>query len=550
MVPFQELRQYSSPEATQEWRSGSDEASLNTAASLHDALKFKEQKRGHNGRKLPEDGLENVDSRYTMVDSTSTLQEMHRGSQYAADGRSVKLRRNISGEEDRLSKSSSVNDPNRAQYSPSRSNNGLSGAFLARLKATSETRNNIVGWRDNIAAARRQHRQHRHQVSKCIKEFEDLAFQVVSMMHFPDGATRDAHEKMQSVLQNLKREGNKLSKIEKELRDREDGLDSAELKLSSHERQLSKKEQALLREQLEVSGAAWDAPPLRSPLAHPAETGLKALIISTVAQSDHTEDDDDNSYEADSEHAERASLYAFSGTSSSINPQEHQYYDEIGNVTLAREHLYNLETDYLQNLYARDAQRKAGKPSTVPDSHFFQEYFSERKRLIQQYISSKNLVYRWYRACQDAGIEVEEPNLPPIAGSTLDHSNRAEADSLHSGFVDVMLHRTIVFWNARVLATLSKEDRSSIWQKETPWSDDVLWPAVEITDEEALARTVPRSQSYGNFSSNDSEQQPKENGGFVSEVTSRRYSDPNPLFQVSAEQFEDTIKANASNASN
>jgi hypothetical protein len=536
--------QYSNLAISRDRRGGSEESfSSNTVLRPDDDLTFHEPRPEHNTGELSEDDLGRVGSPYVMVNSTKKMRRT------STDAPSATPRRNSTGPEDRLSQLSPINDPTHVQPSITISNKVLPAEFLARLKAASAARKNIVGWRDGIAAARRQHRQQRHRVSKCVKEFEDIASEFISMVQHAIGATDDTQAKLLGALESLKHEDEKLLRVEKELREREDGLDSAELKLSSHERQLSRKERAILREELNEVGAVRNHGSRRSSQLNPAEEAIKTPLSSSADRSDLSEDDDDNSYAADPEHVQRASLYAFSGSSSSspsLSPLEHQYYDEIGNVTLAREHLYNLETDYLQKRYIRDAQRKAGGSTLVPDSHFFQEYFSERKRLIQQYVSSKDLVYRWYKACKEAGIEVEEPNLPPlIARSTLDHSNRAEPDILHSGFVDLSLHRTIVLWNAKVLTAVSSADPDSIWHTETPWSNDVYqdWPTTEIVEGD-LDRTAPQSQSSSIF---ELEELQKEKGGFVSETPYRRYSDPNPFLRTSKYEFRNGINGGVPN---
>jgi hypothetical protein len=115
---------------------------------------------------------------------------------------------------------------------------------------------------------------------------------------------------------------------------------------------------------------------------------------------------------------------AESDVSETTDPLEHDYYDAIGDVGLAREHLYNLETDHLQELSMRAARQANHVHEPVPEPLFFEAYFRQRQNLILEYAEGKARVFKLYEKCKLESRDIEEPNLPPLDEQVLDHSNR------------------------------------------------------------------------------------------------------------------------------
>jgi len=119
-------------------------------------------------------------------------------------------------------------------------------------------------------------------------------------------------------------------------------------------------------------------------------------------------------------------LDAVSACTVSTNPLEAQYYDRIGDIHLVRERLFNFEAEYRRQIGVRDSHRKGGGHELdPPDSVFFEKYFQQRLEIIREYSAADRDVQNLKVACQDLGLEIEEPNLPPFDESyALDQSRR------------------------------------------------------------------------------------------------------------------------------
>jgi len=123
------------------------------------------------------------------------------------------------------------------------------------------------------------------------------------------------------------------------------------------------------------------------------------------------------------------------------------YYDKIGDVFLTLDYLHNLDTEHLTNLYARESERQQGLVPKRTDDEVYEEYFKERKRLLQDYITNKDEVAVYYALCVQSNQQVEPPNLPPEDFTRLDSSVRhgsrprlaADDTSIEGGGSDIAL---------------------------------------------------------------------------------------------------------------
>jgi hypothetical protein len=297
----------------------------------------------------------------------------------------------------------------------------LPTALVGPLRVTSKARGDIVSWRNQIALERRRYQDRRIFMISQVRKVEELADRIDNLLDSTHDSDHPIRVRLQSTIKELRNECDTVFAVQDELRRKEDMLESAELKVSAHDTALAKKELALLG-QSSRSGPDPAQFPLRSDVLFDSFSFPDVSTQSTL-QDDYDPTDDETSSEA-SEQNDQVALSAYSGSSQHTNPLEDEYYDHIGNVTLAREHLYNLQTDHLQNIYKRAALRKKGRNPSISETRFWQEYFTDRRKYIESYVNSKSEVERLYKACKDAGLDIEEPNLPPLIERTLDNSIR------------------------------------------------------------------------------------------------------------------------------
>jgi hypothetical protein len=416
--------------------------------------------------------------------------------------------------------------------------------LIPRLETTSKSRSSLTRYRHQMALGRRTYRDHRYSISKKLEDIEDLASRLDSISTSMHAIQPEIQQQLQHAVRAFKNARISLSASEKEIGMKENLLEAAELKVSSHERNLTKKEQALLRRLPGPSQPPQPTPKSRI-LLQQLTSGSENTSSSASDNGEDSNDDDEEGDASGSGDGDHISLSAFSGSSASTHPFEQEYYDHIGNVTLAREHLYNLETEHLLNLYAREAQRKEGDKPSTSEPEFYREYFAERKRLIQRYVSSKNEVSRLYKLCKEAKVNVQEPNLPPIRGNTLDHSLRAghidifERGTLGAGSLvapadidnlpkvedpQTLLERMVNLWNSEVLKQTSSDIAHQNHVGKAPWFDDLDWEALyqhkSLEDD-----GVDQIESTGAKTSGEVVP-PSKAASFVGERILRRYSEP------------------------
>jgi hypothetical protein len=115
------------------------------------------------------------------------------------------------------------------------------------------------------------------------------------------------------------------------------------------------------------------------------------------------------------------------------------YYDQLGDVNLIRERLFNFESEHSRQLNLREARKAAQKPVPQPDAMFFQEYFINRKILVREYSKGKEKVERLRQECQRQKHHVEEPNIAPFA----------ERDALDRSIREYRLENQVPFQSMR-----------------------------------------------------------------------------------------------------
>lgn len=114
--------------------------------------------------------------------------------------------------------------------------------------------------------------------------------------------------------------------------------------------------------------------------------------------------------------------------SSYEHPTVASYYDKIGEVSLALDHLHNLDTEHVSNIYAVESARQRGVLVTERKfDEIYTKYFRERKELIQHYMRCRQETMVFYQLCQEQKLKAEPPNLPPEILTTLDSSLRRTA---------------------------------------------------------------------------------------------------------------------------
>lgn len=435
--------------------------------------------------------------------------------------------------------------------------------YRNKLESANKARNNILNWKNHIDLARRGYRERRHTLFGSVKRLEEIATRFETMVRMtPHMQGQTLNEDLRNAILEIQKATSQFGAADSELQRSENTLESAELRLSEHERLLSKKEKELLGHSTKTPEQLLQEQfPLR-PLAPRAKYKRKPKAESSSDSSsdeqpsyDQSPDGSIHSEEQDATQ-EDESLSAFSGSSEQNDPLEYDYYDHIGNVTLARDHLYNIQTDLLQSRYAREEQRREGRIPSIPEAQFWRDYFHERRKLIQEYVSSKHQVGLLYKLCKAKGLDIEEPNLPPMPESTLDHSIRdvylpfrlGGANSVTSSAemeLDIAIEdplitrqRRVTDWRNNVIREGSSLDYADTTPKLIPWFDGIAESPQPIVnrpqhnESEMITSLESPSSQRPNISLPGS--QPVRQHVFYEETIRRRYSNPilranNPL---------------------
>jgi hypothetical protein len=91
------------------------------------------------------------------------------------------------------------------------------------------------------------------------------------------------------------------------------------------------------------------------------------------------------------------------------------YYDSIGDWSILREQIYNLESEMQREKFIQDRRLAAGKTLDPPDSQFIFEYFKEREKLVKEYFLARTKTDTILQNCQDEGLDVQLPNTEPTS---------------------------------------------------------------------------------------------------------------------------------------
>lgn len=213
----------------------------------------------------------------------------------------------------------------------------------------------------------------------------------------------------------------------------------------------------------------------------------------------------------------------------SEEPLVHDYYDAIGEVTLARDYLYNLETDHAQDIYTRASQLDRGHKLEQSDEDFYKEYFKERTALVTAYVSGKSRVEQLFIECSRKQLPVEEPNLPPLLEDVLDQTIRVPrnynriANAAPNGTYNKDLYKKAHIQEERA----AMRDKVALWLAYVP-EGGVAAPPPSSEDDESQPRSYSHQRSNSDIKSDVL-------SAFQPEKPKRRYSDP----QLQLEHVQD-----------
>jgi hypothetical protein len=94
-------------------------------------------------------------------------------------------------------------------------------------------------------------------------------------------------------------------------------------------------------------------------------------------------------------------------------------------LKLYRERLFNFESTHQNRVRAREQQRERGELVDPPEETFYTAQLDDREALTRDIMKATSAMQHLRRECEQAGIPVEEPVLPPLADNdALDHSLR------------------------------------------------------------------------------------------------------------------------------
>jgi hypothetical protein len=105
--------------------------------------------------------------------------------------------------------------------------------------------------------------------------------------------------------------------------------------------------------------------------------------------------------------------------SSESNPLIKEYYETLGKINLLRDSLVNFEARHQHRSNNRDWKRARGEAVNPPDSTFAQDHFRKRKARVQELIMAREELNRLAASCAEQNLDVENPNLPPLAEDDL-----------------------------------------------------------------------------------------------------------------------------------
>jgi hypothetical protein len=268
----------------------------------------------------------------------------------------------------------------------------LSRTFLDLLDQVVDLRSEIVELRIDLRNDKSNYTHQQNNTSKVQSQFVDIS---TSLADIDSGyASRPiAPQQLQEVWGRLKTSTENARSLEERVRETE--------------WELKKKEGRLVRK----------------------ETKLYNIINKTRKEARALVPDDDSLSLGDDG---SVSLSAHSGTSTETEPLAREYYDLLGETKLFRERIFNFESRHQYLVAVREEQREVGETLDPSDEEFYQEYFLERKNLIQS-LSTTNAEMQKLRAqCENEGVLIEVPSPSPLDDAdALDHSRRVTRRAIH-----------------------------------------------------------------------------------------------------------------------
>jgi hypothetical protein len=130
-------------------------------------------------------------------------------------------------------------------------------------------------------------------------------------------------------------------------------------------------------------------------------------------------DDISSSEDADGELSDADETLSSKSHCSESQPLVKEYYEVIGKINLLRDSLVNFEARHQHRCNNRDWKRAKGEPIDPPDSTFTQNHFRKRKARVQELVMAREELDRLAGLCAKQNLEVEHPNLPPLAEDDL-----------------------------------------------------------------------------------------------------------------------------------
>ena len=262
--------------------------------------------------------------------------------------------------------------------------------LLKRVDRSANARRTMIEIQNEVIAIRRRYNHYRSRFARAAQDMLDATLQLVALV---DGMPIDANVK--SIVNEswikFKLQGSELIAQDRYLKESDRSLENME------ETSLTINSNLLERElKLFESYDQFDVPE-------------RHHLVENLA------DDDDGTVSARS-------------ASSWENPTIKEYYDKIGEVSLAMDHLHNLDTEHLSKLYSWESARQRGIQVTAKQlDNIFADYFRERRGFLTHYMRCRHETNIFYQLCKDQNLDVEPPNLPPEDFTTLDSSLRRTA---------------------------------------------------------------------------------------------------------------------------
>jgi len=150
-------------------------------------------------------------------------------------------------------------------------------------------------------------------------------------------------------------------------------------------------------------------------------------------------DDISLSEDVDGELSDADESLSSKSRSSESHPLIKEYYEILGKINLLRDGLVNFEARHQHRSNNRDLKRAKGEPINPPDSTFTQDHLRKRKARVQELVMARGELDRLAALCAEQNLDVEHPNLPPLAeDDLLNQLNR-----IPQSFIDHVVSNTL-----------------------------------------------------------------------------------------------------------